>query len=40
MTQLRAIVEDAAVTRGLRDRAQTLMIALGAELDPVAAAAQ
>jgi len=40
VTKLRAIVEDAAVTRGLRDRAQTLMIALGAELDPVAAAAQ
>lgn len=37
VTRLRAIIEDAAVTRGLRDRAQTLMIALGAELEPAAA---
>ena len=37
VTGLRAIVEDAAVSRGLRDRAQTLMIALGEELEPVAA---
>ncbi len=29
---LERIVEDAAVTRGLRDRAQTLMVALGAPL--------
>ena len=34
---LRAIIEDAAVTRGLRDRAQTMMIALGEELEPAAA---
>lgn len=34
---LRAIIEDAGVTRGLRDRAQTLIVALGAELDPSAA---
>jgi hypothetical protein len=37
VTGLQAIVEDAAVSRGLRDRAQTLMIALGAELEPAAA---
>ena len=37
VSTLRAVIEDAAVTRGLRDRAQTLMIALGAELDPAAA---
>lgn len=37
VTGLRAIVEDAAVSRGLRDRAQTLMVALGEELEPVAA---
>ena len=36
VTGLRAIVEDAAVSRGLRDRAQTLMIALGEELEPAA----
>ena len=30
---LQAILEDAAVSRGLRDRAQTLMVALGAELE-------
>ena len=35
---MRAILEDAAVSRGLRDRAQTLMIALGAELEPATAA--
>lgn len=34
---LRAILEDAAVSRGLRDRAQTLMVALGAELEPATA---
>lgn len=31
LARLTAIVEDASVTRGLRDRAQTLMVALGAE---------
>lgn len=36
ITTLRAIGEDAAVSRGLRERAQTLMIALGAEPEPVA----
>lgn len=36
VTGLRAIVEDAAVTRGLRERAQTMMIALGEELEPAA----
>jgi len=35
---LNAILEDAAVSRGLRDRAQTLMIALGEDLEPAAAA--
>ena len=30
--KLTAIVEDAGVTRGLRDRVQTLMVALGAEV--------
>jgi hypothetical protein len=34
---LQAILEDAAVSRGLRDRAQTLMVALGAELEPATA---
>lgn len=34
---LRAILEDAAVSRGLRDRAQTLMVALGEEVEPAAA---
>lgn len=37
VTGLRAVIEDAAVTRGLRDRAQTLMIALGEELEQTAA---
>jgi hypothetical protein len=37
VTGLRSILEDAAVSRGLRDRAQTLMIALGEELEPAAA---
>lgn len=35
---LRGIVEDAEVTRGLRDRAQTLIVALGEELEPAAPA--
>jgi hypothetical protein len=30
----RAIVEDAAVSRGLRERAQSMIVALGAELEP------
>lgn len=33
---LNAILEDAAVSRGLRDRAQTLMIALGEDIEPAA----
>lgn len=33
---MRRIIEDANVTRGLRERAQTLIVALGAELDPTA----
>ncbi len=33
---LRAIIEDAAVTRGLRERSQTLIVALGEELEPAA----
>lgn len=37
MTGLAAILEDAAVTRGLRDRAQTLMVALGADPETFAA---
>ncbi len=32
VTRLTAIVQDAGVTQGLRDRAQTLMVALGAPL--------
>lgn len=31
---LRSVVEDAGVSQGLRDRAQSLIIALGAELEP------
>ena len=31
--RLQAIAEDAGVTRGLRERAQTLIVALGAEVD-------
>ncbi len=40
VTGLKAILEDAAVSRGLRDRAQTLMIALGEEdeVEPATAA--
>ncbi|SHG79447.1 hypothetical protein SAMN05444003_0955 [Cognatiyoonia sediminum] len=34
VTTLRAIIEDAGVTRGLRDRAQTMIVALGEELEP------
>jgi len=34
VTTLRSIVEDAEVTLGLRDRAQTLIVALGEELEP------
>lgn len=33
---LRSIIEDAGVTRGLRDRAQTLIVSLGEELEPSA----
>ena len=33
---LRTILEDAEVTRGLRERAQTLIVALGEELEPTA----
>jgi hypothetical protein len=33
---MRRIIEDANVTRGLRERAQTLIVALGAEVDPTA----
>ncbi|MEL6640999.1 MAG: tetratricopeptide repeat protein [Pseudomonadota bacterium] len=33
---LRGIIEDAEVTRGLRERAQTLIVALGEELEPAA----
>ena len=32
VARLKGIIEDAAVSRGLRDRAQTLMVALGAPL--------
>lgn len=32
VARLTAIIEDAGVTRGLRERAQTLMVSLGAEL--------
>ncbi|MEJ6397983.1 hypothetical protein [Yoonia sp. 208BN28-4] len=38
ITTLRAILEDAAVTRGLRERAQSLIVALGAELEQPAVA--
>lgn len=34
ITTLRGIIEDAEVTRGLRERAQTLIVALGEELEP------
>lgn len=37
VTTLRAVLEDAAVTRGLRERAQSLIVALGAEIDPASA---
>ncbi|RYH03322.1 hypothetical protein EU805_06255 [Salipiger sp. IMCC34102] len=37
--QLTAVLQDASVTRGLRDRVQTLMVALGAELPDTAAPA-
>jgi hypothetical protein len=30
----RAIIEDAAVSRGLRERAQSMIVALGADIDP------
>ena len=33
---MRRIMEDANVTRGLRERAQTLIVSLGAELEPAA----
>lgn len=33
ITSLRGIIEDAEVTQGLRDRAQTLIVALGAPLE-------
>ena len=36
ITTLRGIIEDAEVTRGLRERAQTLIVALGEELEPAA----
>lgn len=34
ISTLRSIIEDAGVTRGLRDRSQTLIVALGEELEP------
>jgi hypothetical protein len=30
----RAIIEDAAVSRGLRERAQSMIVALGADIEP------
>lgn len=36
IASMRRIIEDANVTRGLRERAQTLIVALGAEVDPAA----
>lgn len=36
ITTLRAVLEDAGVSRGLRERAQTLIVALGEELDAAA----
>lgn len=36
VTTLRRIIEDAEVTRGLRDRAQSLIVALGEEPEPAA----
>ena len=38
VTTLREIIADAEVTRGLRDRAQTLIVALGEDLEPAASA--
>lgn len=38
VTTLRSIIADAEVTRGLRERAQTLIVALGEELEPAASA--
>lgn len=37
VARLRRILEDAGVTRGLRERAQTLIVALGEEVNPGAA---
>ena len=36
VAKFRRILEDANVTRGLRERAQTLIVALGEEVEPTA----